>query len=186
MNTDEHLIRQFQRSRNPADLNELVRRHVRQVHGLAFKMTGNQASADDITQDVFAKAIKGLATFKHQAKFATWLYRIEMNTIFSWLDKHRKPTESAGELNENELPCPQTASKPERVALQTELREQVDRCLSTMKPDFRAAIVLTAFNELSPGEAAEVAGCTKETFYWRLHEARKQLKQQLQAYLSHE
>lgn len=150
------------------------------VHGLAFKMSGQLTLADDLTQDIFVKVIKALNQFKHKSTFSTWLYSIAMNEIYSAL---RKQAKEAGRSTKLKSVAIQSQENEKQKVLCDELRAQLDCEIQNLKPEFRAAIILTAFQGLSSGEAAQVEGCSPQTFYWRLHEARKQLKQRLAGYL---
>jgi len=158
----------------------LVQRHFDKVHGLAFKMTCSESAADDISQEVFLKVVSAIEKFEGKSLFSTWLYRIAMNTIYSYLKKESRQAPSLGEDTEFALAGTATS---DQIALESELAREIESRIQKLKPPFRAAIVLTAFQGLSPGEAAEVEGCTAKTFYWRLHQARTQLKQELNRYL---
>ena len=68
-------------------LDELIRRHLPHVRSLVFQMLLDDAAADDVTQEVFLKAIRGLERFDGRAKFSTWLYRICLNTTCTHLHK---------------------------------------------------------------------------------------------------
>jgi len=70
---------------------ELVRRYQDQVYGMAARFVGQAADAEDIAQEVFLKAFRGLRGFKGDAKFSTWLYRITFNLCTDWLRRNRKP-----------------------------------------------------------------------------------------------
>lgn len=180
---DAVAIAKFQASGDPQDLEDLVSRHLPSVHGLAFRMTANQSAADDIAQDVFVKVIGKAGSFAGNSEFSTWLYRVTLNTVFSWMDRQKKNTSHPWD-SECQIPRDRSPSgTPEQEAMHFELLTQVEMALEKLKPDLRAAIVLTAMQGLSPKEAAEVAETTTENFYWRLHKARKQLKKELGTYL---
>jgi RNA polymerase sigma-70 factor (ECF subfamily) len=157
-----------------------VHRHFDQIHGLAFKMTSSRVKADDIAQDVFLKVVKSLHRFEGKSQFSTWLYRIAMNTIYTSLKKQNTTVANFGESIDL---VPDKSERPDQVAMQSEMSQQIEGHIQKLKPDFRAAIVLTAFQNFSPGEAARIAGCTPTTFYWRLNQARTQLKKELHRYL---
>jgi len=192
VDSDEQIIEKFQRSGDPSDWEPLVDRHFNAVHGLAFKMTCNRSIADDITQDVFLKVTGALGKFKGDSLFSTWLYRIAMNTIYTRLrkEKHIVGKTSSSDANVS-LKLQQSDQQrvsvdnltPERLVLQKEMLAEIDRGIQNLKPEFRAAIVLTAFQGLTPGEAAEVENCTPQTMYWRLNQVRNQLKKELKRYL---
>lgn len=155
---------------------KLCDRHFATVHGLATRMTGDKCTADDLAQETFLKVFRSLEQFQHKSKFSTWLYRITMNTIFTHLNVQKGSRTVGAELSET-VDSKQTSA--EQLVIGRETAAEVDRLICGMKPDLRAAIVLTSFQNLSPGEAAKVVGCSADTFYWRLSKARKQLRENL-------
>ena len=70
---------------------DLVRRHQDRVYGMALRTTGRPEDAEDLAQDVFLSVFRGLAAFKGDAQFTTWLYRIAWNRCADWLRRNRKP-----------------------------------------------------------------------------------------------
>src|SRR5262245_60924976 len=87
--TDEQLLASYRDTRRPEVLDELLRRHVPRVRGMVYQMVLNQADADDLTQEVFLRALRGLGQFNGRACFSTWLYRVAMNTAHSFLARRR-------------------------------------------------------------------------------------------------
>src|SRR4030042_1786413 len=74
----------------------LVRRHQDRVYGMALRATGRPEDAEDLAQEVFLSAFRGLEGFKGDAQFTTWLYRIAWTRCADWLGRHRKPGRGAG------------------------------------------------------------------------------------------
>ena len=181
MKSDEQLIACYRDSGDGDALEELVRRHIRRIRTVIGQMIVDQASADDLTQEVFMRAFRSLATFNGQARFTTWLYRIAMNTTYSFLDRqNRSPVDYRAELPE--AVCTRNPA-PEDVAVQTELQSAIDLALGSLSPQLRAAIVLTSLQQMDIKEVAKIEGCTAATIYWRIHQGRKQLKRLLRDYL---
>jgi RNA polymerase sigma-70 factor (ECF subfamily) len=144
-------------------------------------MVLDDAAADDLTQEVMLKAFRGLAGFDGKAAFSTWLYRIAMNTAYTFLaSRNRSPVSFHGEVPE---PPQHQVETPDRAAMQAELDRQIGAALDGLSPKLRAAMVLTGIQGVSPAEAAEIEGCSAATMYWRIHEARKQLNGQLSEWL---
>jgi RNA polymerase sigma factor (sigma-70 family) len=75
------------------------------------------------------------------------------------------------------------AAAPDSQLLSAELSADIEQALGELSPTLRAAMVLTSLQGLSPTEAAEVEECSTSTMYWRIHEARKQLRQRLKEHL---
>lgn len=157
---------------------ELVRRHYRKVFYLVFHMTHRKEDAEDLTQEAFLRAYRGLKSFGFRSDFYTWLYRIAVNVTLNFL---RKTAKQAAVSTES-LPASLSASEAEGPGKQAEARELYERLLSgiqALSPDLRAALVLTAFQGLRYREAAEVLGCAEGTVAWRVSEARQQLRKYL-------
>lgn len=158
-----------------------MRRHLTKVRLVVFRMVLDDAVADDLTQEVFLKAFGNLGSFRAQSQFSTWLYRVTINVVQDFLRSAKASrVEFHAELPESVA----TAAKPDQVALGSELTGEIGRALADLSPALREAIVLTVLEQLSPTEAALIEDCTVNTMYWRIHEARKQLKQRLNRYLS--
>lgn len=179
--SDERFIAEYRSSGDLADLEELIDRHLATVRGLAFRIVLSDAAADDITQDVFLQVIRNLDSFRGEAKFSTWLYRITMNSVKSHLRKE-KPRDSAASSGLEEVTGKQ--AQPDSQAIGRELGADIERALSTLSTKLRSAIVLTSLNRLSPAEAAEIEDCSAATMRWRIHQARKQLKRLLRKHLT--
>jgi RNA polymerase sigma-70 factor (ECF subfamily) len=184
--SDEQLLALHQESKRSgaeraSAVEDLLRRHLPRINALVYRMVLDESVADDITQDVFLSALGGLSTFRHKAKFSTWLCRIALNTTYSYLrTEKRSPISYCRELSED---CSREPS-PEATVLWAELDGEVRAALSELSPKLRAAIVLTSLDQLDAKEAAQIEGCTIATMYWRIHQARKKLRHRLQNWLS--
>ena len=179
--TDEELIEVFKKSGDTPVLDELVRRHVGKVRAIIYPMVLNSSDADDLTQEVFLRAIRGIAQFNGESRFSTWLYRVTMNTVKTFLDRRsRSPVDSDMEPPE---PTDSRDGEPDRVAMMTELNRAVTEALTELSPPLRAAVVLTKLQGHCIRDAAQIEGCSTATMYWRVHEARKILRGLLAKYL---
>src|SRR5262252_5038448 len=83
----------------------LVRRHQRRVYAAALHILGNHSDADDVTQETFVRAYRGLAGFDGRADFFTWLYRIAVNTALNVLrgDKRGTALQQRGNIESDHL-----------------------------------------------------------------------------------
>lgn len=178
--TDEELVARFRASGDARLAEQLVRRHTPRIRKMMYAMVLSHADADDLTQEAFLRAFRGLGTFRGEARFSTWLYRIALNTARSHLRKGRAdPSPASGAPCDPEDP----AASPVGRLLDLELHEQVSKAMALLSPELRAALVLTRINGLKPAEAAELENCSVVTIYWRVHKARRQLARDLQGYL---
>lgn len=181
MKSDEQLIAGYRDSGQNHALEELTGRYVGKVRAMIYPMVLDRTLADDLTQEVFLRAFRGLAGFNGRSRFSTWLYRVAMNTAHSFLARRRRaPVSFRGELPD----CPQTKSGgPAATAMQRELEAAIEAALGELPPKLRAAVVLTSLEQMDVAEAARIEGCTRATMYWRIHEARKRLKRRLESHL---
>jgi RNA polymerase sigma-70 factor (ECF subfamily) len=171
--TDEQILAEFQTSGDAATLGTLVERHLERVRNLAFRLVLCHAAADDVAQEVFLKVMRSAHTFRGQAKFSSWLYRITVNASREHL---RRTTPNKAPVD-FDPPAPAGEHRqPDGSLIQTELAATIEHALGGLSDKLRTAIVLTAMEGLPAKTAAEIAGCSTATMHWRVHEARKQLK----------
>ena len=180
--TDEQLIFGFKETGQSTFLDQLFGRYTGIVRRMIYPMVFNDADADDLTQEVFIRAVKGLDRFKGRARFPTWLYRIAMNTTHSFLAKRVKRHIHEGE-SETDCPAPEK-DHPDRRAMAGELDRAISCALEALTPTLRAAIMLTILQDIPIPEAARIEECSPATMYWRVHKARRQLKEELGRHLS--
>lgn len=180
--TDEQLLDDYRKWGRRELLDELLGRHLALVRNLAFRMTLDEEGADDIAQQALLHAVQGINSFNGQCNFRTWLYRVTLNAAYDFLDrKKRSPIQYTSEWSETDEG---TVPPPQQSALMDELFEQLTAAIAELSPKMRAAIVLTVIEQLDVAQAAKIEGCSTATMYWRIHEARKQLKVRLGDYLS--
>ncbi|MBI5118542.1 sigma-70 family RNA polymerase sigma factor [Candidatus Poribacteria bacterium] len=155
MATDNELINRFLAG-DRAAFDELVVAHERGVFSVAYRTVGNAETAEEIAQETFVRAFKGLAGFRHKASFSTWLYRITMNLCYNEL-KHRHQTveldpETANEADDSPHPG-------ERMAEQ-ERRAWLERQIQTLPFKQRSVLTLRIFQSMPFKEIARVVGCS--------------------------
>ena len=175
-NADEELVEMFRDSGETRHFDELVARHIKKVRQMIYPMVLNDADADELTQEVFLRVVRHLDSFNAKSSFRTWLHRIVMNTTYSFLKKVGKAkVEIRSEVPElvAREGCPVDA------VAANELDRDITLALSSLKPTLRAALTLVSIHGMTPSEAAQTEGCVVATMYWRVHEARRLLKEQL-------
>ncbi len=180
--SDDELVAAFRQSGCRHSLDELVSRHIPKVRGLVFQMVLDDSVADDLTQEVFLRGCRGLTGFNGKSQFSTWIFRIAMNTTYSYLTRRdRSPVEFHADVPER---FEVGTAGPEQAVVQAEFEDEVAAALSELSPKLRAAIVLVSLQQLGVSKSASIEGCSTATMYWRIHEARKQLKHRLRKHLS--
>jgi RNA polymerase sigma-70 factor, ECF subfamily len=179
--TDEVLVAAFKESGQSETLNALISRHLGNVQAMVFSMVLDKADTDDLTQEVFVRAIRGISSFRGQCRFSTWLYQITMNTVRRFLRGRRRvpPMPEDGWADRVDS----RAFAPEQFAIANELDGELTAAMQGLPTKLRAAIVLTSLRGLDARQAAEVEGCSIPTMHWRVHKARKILEKRLAKYL---
>ncbi len=185
---DAGLVAQF-REGSAAAFDALVERHRLRIFHLACRLVGTD-HADDVAQEVFIAAYRALHHFRGEARFSTWLYRIALHTCSRRLKtitarsrREHHPSPAAEDAPDESLEIPDSRHDPERLALRTELREEVRRAIAGLSEKHRDVIVLRDLQQLSYEEIAEVIGCPVGTVRSRLHHATAQLAERLRPYV---
>jgi RNA polymerase sigma-70 factor (ECF subfamily) len=156
---------------------ELVRRHQSAVRASLRRLTsGNHALADDLAQETFLLAYRNLRSFRQEAKFSTWLYRIAYNVFLA--DARKMKEAQLPEDAEIEDLAP-ADTEPAPVARSAALNVDLQRAMAVLSESERAAIVQCYHNDLSHEEAAYVLGCPVGTVKTHILRAKQKLKAQL-------
>jgi RNA polymerase sigma-70 factor, ECF subfamily len=164
---------------------ELVVMHAERVYGALRRFGLDAAEADEVAQEVFVRAWRGLPRFEERARFSTWLYRIAFNEAQRRLSR-RDPRRSETGLDQDDqiASLPDSSGLgPEAQTLDREFEHTLERALDELPADLRAAVALRDVEGLSTGEAAEIAGVGEAAFKSRLHRGRMRLRSLLEPYL---
>ena len=165
---------------------ELVKRHQSSVRACLRKLTaGNHALADDLAQDTFVLAWRNLKSFRQEARFSTWLYRIATNC---WLAQARKRHEELlcdrdadiGDIDADDT-APAGGAHGDHAAAAT-MKIDLERALARLSDAERAAIVQCYHNDLSHEEAAYVLGWPVGTVKTHILRGKQKLKTALAAW----
>ncbi len=179
--TDQQLIARVFVSDDRHAFSELVRRHQSSVRATLRKLAGgNTALADDLAQETFLLVYRNLKTFRQDAKFSTWLYRIAYNVFLGDARKTRE-LPMPEDMDVDAL-SPAGATEKEQPARQAALRIDLERAMSVLSDAEKAAIVQCYHNDLSHEEAAEVLGCPVGTIKTHVLRAKQKLKARLGAW----
>jgi RNA polymerase sigma-70 factor, ECF subfamily len=144
---------------------QLVRAHQAGVRAFAHGLVGDRMLAEDIAQEAFLRAWRGLGTFRGDAGFATWLYAITRRAA---LDQLRRPALRT-------VPVDQAAALADRRAGDPVLRGDLERALQALEPAQREAFLLVVVLGLSYQEAGDLMGCPAGTVASRVFRARTRL-----------
>ena len=160
---------------------ELVRTHQDRLFGVALRMLGNPAEAEEVTQEAFVRAHRALGEFRGDARLATWLYAIISRLCLTRLGSGERRAVRHGEEGLLRLRHPDRG--PERAAEQGELESALYRAIAELPEERRAVVVLRDLEGLSYEEIARVLGLELGTVRSRLHRARMDLKGKLERFL---
>jgi RNA polymerase sigma-70 factor (ECF subfamily) len=169
----------------------LVERYQRPMAALVSRIAGNPDDVDDIVQELFLRAWKGLPRFRGDAQFSTWLYRIAVNTAIKHRSRHKHEVslsisteDVSGGLDRlfiAEEAATAQGGDPYRAAHRKEREEAVHKAVQSLPEKQRAVVVLHYFEGHSCEEISQIVGCSLGTVWSRLHYACKRLKSVLEA-----
>ncbi len=172
--TDADLVARVLLEDDHHAFSELVRRHQSAVRGLLRNLTRTDAAlADDLSQEAFLKAFKNIRSFRGEAKFSTWLYRIAYNT---YREDARKRKELVG-IDEAQL-----EAEPDPQTVDPALRQDLMQALNLLPLHERTAVLLCCQNGLSHDEAARVLDIPLGTVKTNVLRGREKLKKTLAAW----
>ena len=157
---------------------EIARQHGRFIYTVAYRLTGNEADADDLVQEVLLRVRRGLHTYR-PGSMEGWLSRITTN---AFLDEVRRRRRRPVELlpDEPDRVVPGAASADEEFEASA-LPEHVQAALTALPPEFRAAVVLSDVVGLPYSEIAASLGVPLGTVRSRIHRGRSMLRKELMA-----
>lgn len=173
---DRQLIAECLKGRTES-FGELVRRYQNRLYNAVFRMLGSAEDAQDVVQEAFLNAYQALRSFKGDAQFFTWLYRIAMNQAISWKRKQRvvlpldsRPDEGAHPLDQS------TYSRPMEAAERAEEEQRLQKALGMLSAEHRMVLILKDIEGLKYEEIAGVLRVPIGTVRSRLHRARVELR----------
>jgi RNA polymerase sigma-70 factor (ECF subfamily) len=184
--SSEHELLARARAGDQEAFAQLVAIHADRVYGALRRFGLDSGEADEVAQEVFLRAWRGLPRFQERAQLSTWLYRIAFNEAQRRLAR-RRPAQAAPDPGREDPVATLPESRllgPEAQALDREFERTLERALSQLPDDWRAAVVLRDIEGLSTEDAAAIAGVGQAAFKSRLHRGRMQLRALLEPYLA--
>jgi RNA polymerase sigma-70 factor (ECF subfamily) len=180
-------------ARDERAFNELVRAYERRVHTLVLRMLGNVAEAEDVAQEVFVQVFKAIGTFRGDSKLSTWIYRIAINLCKNRVKylkvRHAAQQDELGDAEEKgALGGTARANvgamdRPDEIVSGKQVEQIVQRAIVELEPTFRECLVLRDVEELSYEQIEEITGLPIGTVKSRIHRARAQLREAVEAAL---
>lgn len=178
---DRALVGRAQRGDQEA-FAELVTRHQRYVYNLAYRLLQDADEAEDLAQESFLRAWRGLGSFRGEAQFTTWLYRIVTNLCYNRLTglRHQLLHVGVDDVNLSTLALP-SSEDPSAIVEAAEQRAFLHRQIAALPAKYRLVITLFYLQEFSYQEIAQVLDLPLGTVKTHLFRARERLKRQIQA-----
>lgn len=162
------------RAGDVAAYDELVRRHLRRAHAVAFRLLGHREDAEDLVQDAFIQALDKIDSFDASRPFAPWFFRILTNRGLNV--RQSRALRTVSEIPED------TASRehsPEVAAEREELRGRLRDAVGALPERQQLIVQLFEIDGWTSAEIARTLGISDGTVRWHVHEARRALREAL-------
>jgi RNA polymerase sigma-70 factor, ECF subfamily len=166
------------RSSEPNELDRLVTQNLSAALQFATRLTGSLDAAEDVLQEALVRVARSWKSFRKDAEFRTWLFRIVINVFRDRLarTKPAEPGDFADLADHRNL-------DPARELQTAELGELIAARISALPPRQREVMVLTAFEDYSPRQTAGLLSITEANVHSTLAVARERLRKELASYL---
>lgn len=180
------LVRRLRR-RDEAAFTEMVVAYQSRVFAIVYRILGDRAEAEDVAQEVFVTVFKAIDSFRGDAQFSTWLFRIATNHSKNRLKylarRHHGRKKDIDDTAETDIASPMTdpLPRPDKQAEGVELESIVQRALAVLDEDHRVVIILRDIEQLPYAEIADVLDVAEGTVKSRLFRARAALQEQIEA-----
>ncbi len=182
MDDTKLLVKQSQQG-NTRAFEQLVNMYQDRIYTLSCQLTGNRADAEDLAQNVFIKAYRSLPSFRNEADFGTWLYRITVNLSINEKRKRRPDVylDNPVQTREGEMPrmLASDIDSPEEAYEKKEFRGMIREALGELSAEHKAVLVLREIQGYSYDEIAVMLDCSLGTIKSRINRARQTLKKEI-------
>ena len=171
----------------PITPEQVFREHAPRIYHIARRMLGNDADAEDVTQDVLLQVIRKLDTFRGDAQLTTWLHRVTVNAALAYRQKRanrqkRETTETGDEALEIApagSPVKRWNVGPDEPVLAAEQAEVIEKAIEELPGPFRDVYVLADVEGLPNQDIADMLGLSVPAVKSRLHRARMRMRDAL-------
>jgi len=172
----------------PLTAERVFRDYAPRVYNLARRMLGNDADAEDVTQDVLLQVVRKLDTFRGESAFPTWLHRVTVNAALAHRHKrtnreqrqtHEPLDAIGGDGHGHAAPVRPWSVPPDRPVLDAEQQELIERAIDALPEAYRDVYVLADVEQLPNAEIADTLGLSVPAVKSRLHRARLMMRDAL-------
>ena len=187
VNPDIDLVARTQRGDARA-FDELVMKYTSRLYGLVYNMTANHEDANDLLQEVFAKAFRSISGFRGKSSFYTWIHSIAVNMTINFLKKRgRRFNMSLDDVdlniqNDKEFIELTASSSPVREADLGELQLKLNESMQKLCPEHRAVVTMFDIQGMPHAEISKILGVSEGTVRSRLFYAHRQLQAHLEEF----
>jgi RNA polymerase sigma-70 factor, ECF subfamily len=175
--TEDSVLVQRCRTGDAAAWEQIVRDYSRRIYNLAYRFTGNNESAEDLTQDVFVRVYRALGQYDpSQGNLSNWLMRLARNLIIDdYRRRQRTPTDGSDALDDHEYHLHGSTDGPERSLQRHERRMQVHAAIRKLSPELRECVILRDIEELTYAEIVDLLKIPEGTVKSRINRGRIEL-----------
>ena len=186
--TDEVLVARAQ-SGDTSAFDQLVIRYSPRLYGMIYHMTSNKEDANDLTQDVFAKAYRSLRRFRGRSSFYTWIYAIGTNMTLNFLKKRNRRAAwsldnlDSGIHNDEAMVDLAHAANPRHQSDLNELQKKLNEALQSLSNRHRAVVTMFDIQGIPHAEISKILKVSEGTVRSRLFYAHRQLQGHLEEFI---
>lgn len=189
--SDELLVKLYLEKEDEWAFNEIVNRYGEKVHRLAYRITNHVRYADDLLQEVFVIVVEKVHTFREEARFSTWLYRVATNAILGFLRRQheyekRVSVDRSTAYHDNGyvsgVEIKDWNYSIDKIFLEREGMEQIEKAVSELPEKYRIVFHLRHVEGLSNPEVGKILDLSLPAVKSRLHRARLYLRDKLSDY----
>ena len=189
---DEKLVELYINSNDENAFEEIINRYCDKIYRLAFRITRDHHSAEEVLQEVFITLLKKINTFRGESKFSSWLYRVTANASYMHLRSEKKyendvsledyvPYDENGTLV-GRIKAKDWSDRPEKALLSKEAMEIIEKAVDELPEPYRVVVHLRDIEGLSNEEVSVLLGLSVPALKSRLHRARLFLRDKLSDY----
>ena len=183
---DEYMIVKRAQDGDQDSLNQIIARYEKKIFNFCYRMVGDREEAFDLAQDTFLRVCASLRSFRGDAPFSSWIYRVANNVCVDYIRRRRKwrtvSLDAACETTDGEVywQVSDNGPGPAEVAEYGELVHEVEEGIRGLSPEHRAVIVMHDLQSLTYEQISQACRCPMGTVKSRLNRARHALLKRLQ------
>lgn len=190
--TDEELVELYISTTDELLFEEIVNRYSNCIYATAYRIIRNHHDSEEILQEVLLLLAKKIDTFRSDAKFSTWLYRVTLNTCYGRLrseSKHSKdislddyaPYDSYGSLG-GKVKSKEWSNNPYLILYRKEALEIIEKAIADLPEKYRVVLHLRDIEQLPQDEISSILGISVGAVKSRLHRARLFVRDKISDY----